>query len=73
MSFTQAAIEVKLNGALLHTEYVDFVASFGAGDTIQFKYAKFFPSYVPPGSYSLNMYFKNGDSVNGCVSFSFKI
>lgn len=72
-SFTAVAINVKLNGAFLHSETVDFKQSYQDGDTIEFKYKNFVPSYAPPGTYGLTFTFKSGSNDNGCIAFSFKL
>lgn len=72
-SFTSVSINVKLNGVFLHSESVDFKKSYGAGDTIEFKYQNFVPSFAPPGTYGLTFTWKNGSTDNGCIAFSFKL
>ena len=52
-------INVKLNGVPLHTEAVDFNASYDNGDTVEFKYKNFIPSFAPSGTYGLTFTFVN--------------
>jgi hypothetical protein len=66
-------LDVKLNGAFLHSESLDYAKSYGAGDTIQFKFNNYIPSFSPPGTYTLSFTFKNGNEANGCVAFQFKL
>ena len=73
ITFTTCELEVKLNGVFLHNESIPFAASFGAGDTVQFKYKNYVPSFAPPGTYGLTFQFKSGSNNNGCLSFSFKL
>jgi hypothetical protein len=71
--FTSVDINVKLNGVFLHSESVDFKQSYQDGDTVEFKYQNFIPSFAPPGTYGLTFTFKSGKTDNGCIAFSFKL
>jgi hypothetical protein len=72
-AFTQAYINVKLNGVFLHEETVDFKKSYSEGDTVEFKYQNYVPGFAPPGTYGLQFVFKNNGKDNGCLGFSFKL
>lgn len=65
---------VKLNGAPLHTESIAFTESYDNGDTVEFKFTNFVPSFAPSGTYGLTFQFvdKAGKN-NGCLSFQFKL
>jgi hypothetical protein len=65
---------VKLNGVYLHDESIPFSQSYEEGDTVEFRYKNFVPSFAPPGTYGLTFQFKNKDNKdNGCMAFSFKL
>jgi hypothetical protein len=65
---------VKLNGVPLHNEDIPFTDSFDDGDTVEFRYKNYVPSFAPPGTYGLTFNFidKAGKD-QGCIAFSFKL
>jgi len=67
-------LTVKLNGAPLHTETEVFTESYDNGDTVEYKFVNFIPSFAPPGTYGLTFQFvDDADKNNGCLSFQFKL
>ena len=64
---------MKLNGVYLHSETIDFKQSYGAGDTVDFKYTTLVPGFSPSGTYTLIFNFKADKTPNGCMSFNFKL
>ena len=67
-------IDVKLNGVFLDKETAVFTNSYDAGDSIQFTYKNFIPSFAPSGTYGITFSFiDSSDKQNGCASFQFKL
>lgn len=74
VNFKRADILVKLNGAFLDKQTAEFTSSYDAGDSIEFKYTNFIPSFAPPGTYGLTFQFVDSkDKNNGCIQFQFKL
>lgn len=74
IDFKNAVLTVKLNGAFLHDETVDYKKSYDGGDTVEFTFNNFIPSFSPPGSYLLSFQFVDTSGKNnGCFSFQFKL
>lgn len=53
---------------------MEFVSSYDAGDTIEFSYKNYIPSFAPSGTYGLTFQFIDSDEKNnGCLQFAFKL
>lgn len=65
---------MKLNGAFLDKQTAEFAKSFDNGDTIEYSFANFIPSFAPAGTYTLQFQFVDSkDKNNGCLQFQFKL
>lgn len=74
MAFKRVDLIVKLNGAFLDKQSPEFTNSYDAGDSIEFTFANFIPSFAPPGTYTLSFTFVDTkDKNNGCLQFQFKL
>lgn len=74
MTFKRVEIDVKLNGVFLDKEVAPFTESYDAGDSVEFTYKNFIPSFAPPGTYGLTFSFIDSkDKENGCLQFQFKL
>lgn len=68
VSFKQVILNVKLNGVFLDKETIDFDSSYDGGDSVEFKFQNYVPSFAPPGTYLLTFEFNDtSDKVNGCL------
>lgn len=65
---------VRLNGAPLHSESVAFTESYDVGDTVEFKFVNYVPSFAPSGNYGINFQFTDKKGANnGCFTMLFKL
>ena len=63
-----------MNGLFLHSETVNFNETFDQGDSIQFNYTNFVPSFAPAGTYLITFSHKEkSGKENGVWSMTFKL
>jgi len=53
ISFKSVTLNVKLNGVPLHSDVIEYTNSYDSGDTVEFKYKNYIPSFAPAGTYGL--------------------
>lgn len=58
----------------LDKEVADFTTAYDAGDSVEFSYKNFIPSFAPSGTYGLTFQFiDSNEKNNGCLQFQFKL
>ena len=74
VEFSQAELDVKINGLFLHNETVSYTDVYDVGDIFTFKYNNYVPSFAPADTYTLTFNFKDkSGAAAGCFFFNFKI